>query len=86
MVDCAVPSPAAQICPSRPEPVGKVAEQDCQPGMAWMELIVVCDCVVTVMLRMVAEMYPWLSSAMTSSVCCPGATKICVLMELVKAK
>ena len=85
MVETAVPRPAAQIWPSRPEPVGNSAEHDCQPGMACMPLIVVwAVCEATVMLRMVAEMYPWLSSAITSSLCVPGEVNICVLMELLK--
>jgi len=42
-----------------------------------LELIVVCDgCDVTVTFTMVEETYPWLSSAITSTVCVPGAVKI----------
>jgi hypothetical protein len=33
-----------------------------------MSLIVVCDCALTVMFRIVADTYPWLSSAITSNV------------------
>ena len=76
MAETAVPRPAAQICPARPEPGGNVAEQDCHPGIAWIELMVVCDCELTVMFKIVAEIYPLLSSAITSRVCCPGDMKI----------
>src|SRR5690349_5658840 len=86
MVETAVPSPAAQICPSRPDPAGNTAEHDCHPGIVWMSLIVVCACEVTVTFTSVAEMYPLLSSAITSMVCCPGAAKISVLIEFVKVK
>src|SRR5712671_3619151 len=69
MVETAVPFPAAQSCPARCDPAGKVAEHDCHPGMFCMPLMVVCDCDVTVTLIRVAEMYPLLSSAITSSTC-----------------
>ena len=51
-----------------------------------MLLMVVWACVVTVICSNVAEMKPRLSSAMTSSVCAPGPTKIWVLIELLKVK
>lgn len=86
MVERAVPRPAAQICPSRPEPGGNVAEHDSHPGMFWIELTVVWDCEETVISSVVAEMYPCLSSAITSSVCLPSDIQISALMEFEKAK
>jgi len=56
MVETAVPRPAAQICPSRPEPGGNVAEHDSHPGMFWIPLTVVWDCEETVICNGVAEM------------------------------
>jgi hypothetical protein len=41
----------------------------------------VCDCEVTVTLIGMAETSPLESSAITKTVCRPGAAKICVLME-----
>src|SRR5437588_11055160 len=58
MVETAVPSPAAQICPSRPEPAGNTAEHDCHPGNVWLSLIVVLACPVTFHFPRVPQMYP----------------------------
>src|ERR1700730_16133427 len=86
MAETAVPRPAAQICPSRPEPEGNVAEHDSHPGMFWLPLTVVWDCEEAVTCNSVAEMSPCLSSAITSRVCLPGDIQISVLIELEKAK
>jgi hypothetical protein len=41
MVETALPMPAAQIWPSRPEPAANFAEQDSQPDLFCMSLITV---------------------------------------------